>query len=168
VTRRRPFLITALIVLALVACACKRGSPPDTESIRKWAGSQGYTWVEGPDEIRTEQGFFDYIDGAAQPIIDLGWKRSVYGVLIREKVRLRLAVHEMADSKASLALLEENTLKDTQPVAVADRAIYWDRGEFSKGILFQKGSLVCELTMERDGTKDKLLGLASSLKALAE
>lgn len=161
-------LIIPLIVLVAAASACKRGAPLDTKALSGWAAAEGYQWIEGPDEIRTEQAFFDYIDGAAQPIIDLGWKRSVYGVLNRDESRLRLTVHEMGDSKAAAALLAQNTFKDTQPIAVAEKAVYWDRGAFSKGILFQKGNLVCELTLEKEGTKAKLLGLASSLEALTE
>jgi hypothetical protein len=168
VARARLFLIAIFILLALTAHACKPGSPLDTRAIRGWAQSEGYEWIEGPGEIRTEQAFFDYINGAAQPIIDLGWKRSLYGLLTRDNVRLRLTVHEMADSKAALALLEQNTFTDTQAIAVADRAVYWDRGKFSKGILFQKAALVCELTLEKDGTKDTLLALATTLQALAE
>lgn len=158
----------ALIVLALAASACKGGATLDTKAIIGWAEGEGYQWIEGPDEIRTEQAFFDYVDGAAQPIIDLGWKRSVYGVLTRAKARLRLTFHEMADSKAAAALLTQNTFKDTQPIAVGDRAVYWDRGAFSKGILFQKGNIICELALEKEGNKDKLLGLASSLETLAD
>ena len=162
--RGRTFLIIALIVLVVAASACKRGAPLDTKAISGWAEGEGYQWIEGPDEIRTEQEFFDYINGAAQPIIDLGWKRSVYGVLTRDKSLLRLTVHEMGDSKAAAALLDQSVFNDTQPIAVGERAVYWDRGAFSKGILFQKGNLVCELTLEKDGSKDKLLGLASSLE----
>ena|GEM_PF-3240821 len=164
----RLFPIAALIVLALAASACKRGSSLETKAIGGWAEGEGYQWIEGPDEIRTQQAFFDYINGAAQPIIDLGWKRSVYGVLTKDKARLRLTVHEMLDSKAAVALLEQSAFQDTQPIAVGDRAFYWDRGAFSKGILFQKGNLVFELTLEKEGDKDKLLGLASSLEALTE
>lgn len=166
--RGRTLLIVPLIVLMVAAPACKRGTPLDAKAISGWAEGEGYQWIEGPDEIRTEQEFFDYINGAAQPIIDLGWKRSVYGVLNRDKSRLRLAVHEMGDSKAAAALLAQNTFKDTQPIAAGERAVYWDRGAFSKGILLQKGNLVCELTLEKEGNKDKLLGLASSLEALTE
>lgn len=164
----RLFPIALLIVLALTFSACKRGSPLETRAISGWAEGEGYQWVEGPDEIRTEQAFFDYINGAAQPIIDLGWKRSLYGVLTRDKDRLRLTLHEMADSKAAAALLAENAFKDTQPIAVGDRAVYWDRGAFSKGVLFQKGNVVCELTLEKEGSQAKLLGLASSLEALTD
>jgi len=168
VAQSRLFPIAALIVLALAASACKRGSSLETKAIGGWAEGEGYQWIEGPDEIRTEQAFFDYINGAAQPIIDLGWKRSLYGVLTRDKTRLRLSAHEMADSNTAVDLLEQSTFKDTQPIAVADRAVYWDRGKFSRGILFQKGSLVCELTLEKGGSRAKLLGLASSLQALTE
>jgi hypothetical protein len=168
VAQTRLSLIIPLIVLVAAASACKRGATLDTKALSGWAAAEGYQWIEGPDEIRTEQAFFDYIDGAAQPIIDLGWKRSVYGVLNRDKSRLRLTVHEMGDSKAAAALLAQNTFKDTQPIAFAERAVYWDRGAFSKGMLFRKGNLVCELTLEKEGTKTKLLGLASSLEALTE
>lgn len=164
--RVRLLPIVALIVLALATSACKGGPSLETDAISGWAEREGYQWTEGPDEIRTEQAFFDYINGGAQPIIDLGWKRSVYGVLTKDKARLRLTIHQMADSKASVALLEQNVFQDTQPVALGDRAVYWDRGAFSKGILFRKGNLVCELTLEKGGTKNKLLGLASSLEAL--
>jgi hypothetical protein len=168
VARVRLLPIVALIVLALATSACKGGPSLETDEISGWVESEGYQWTEGPDEIRTEQAFFDYIDGGAQPIIDLGWKRSVYGVLTNDEARLRLTVHEMLDSKTAAALLEQNVFQDTQPVALGDRAVYWDRGAFSKGILFQKGNLVCELTLEKDGSKDKLLGLASSLESLTE
>ncbi len=166
--RGRIFPIVALIVLAVAASACKGGGTLGTKVIRGWAESQGYAWVEGPEEVRTEQAFFDYINGAAQPIIDLGWKRSLYGVLTSEKSRLRLTVHKMVDAKAAVALLEQNVFHDTQSIALGDRAVYWDRGTFSKGILFQKGSLVCELSLEKEGNREKLLGLASSLEALTE
>ena len=160
--------IALLIVLSLAGSACKKGAPLDTKAIRGWAASAGYQWIEGPDEIHSEQAFFDYINGAAQPIIDLGWKRSVYGVLTKDKTRLRLSAHEMANPKAATSLLEQNTFRDTQLIAVGERAVYWDRGKFSRGILFQKGSLVCELTLEKDGTRDQLLALASALEALTE
>lgn len=160
--------ITVLIVLALAASACKPRSLLDTNAIRGWAEGEGYQWIEGPDEIRTEQGFFDYINGAAQPIIDLGWKRSLYGVLTKDKARLRLTLHEMLDAKPAAALLAQSTFKDTQPIGVGDRAVYWDRGAFSKGILFQKGNLVCELALEKEGSQARLLGLASSLEALTD
>jgi hypothetical protein len=169
VRKRKTLLAIALVTLALLASACpKRAVVKDSKGIRGWAEGEGYQWIEGPDEIRTEQAFFDYINGAAQPIIDLGWKRSLYGVLTRDKSRLRLTLHEMLDSKAAAALLAENAFKDTQPIAVGDRAVYWDRGAFSKGILFQKENVVCELTFEKEGNKDKLLGLASSLETLTE
>ena len=166
--KTRLFPIIALIALVVAASACKRGTALDTKAIRGWAEGEGYQWIEGPDEIRTEQAFFDYIDGAAQPIIDLGWRRSVYGVLTKDKARLRLTLHEMLDSKAAVALLGQNAFNDTQPIAVGDRAVYWDRGAFSKGILFQKGNVVCELTLEKEGNQAKLLGLASSLEALTD
>ena len=166
--RGRTFPIIALIVLSVAASACKRGAPLDTKAIRGWAEGEGYQWIEGPDEIRTEQAFFDYINGAAQPIIDLGWKRSVYGVLNRDKSLLRLTVHEMGDSKAAAALLEQSAFNDTQSIAIGERAVYWDRGAFSKGILFQKGNVVCELSLEKEGNKAKLLGLASSLETLTD
>lgn len=166
--RGRTFLIIALVGLSVAASACKRGAPFNTKAIRAWAGGEGYQWIEGPDEIRTEQAFFDYINGAAQPIIDLGWRRSLYGVLTKDKTRLRLTVHEMGDSKEAVALLAQNAFKDTQPIAVGDRAVYWDRGAFSKGILFQKENVVCELTLEKEGSQAKLLGLASSLEALTD
>ena len=166
--RGRTFQIIALIVLGVAASACKRGAPLGTQALRGWAEGEGYAWVEGPDEIRTEQEFFDYVNGAAQPIIDLGWKRSVYGVLTRDKSRLRLTVHEMSDPKAAAALLEQSAFNDTQSIAVGDRAVYWDRGAFSKGILFQKGNVVCELSLEKEGNKAKLLGLASSLETLTD
>lgn len=154
-----------LIVLAVAAPACKRGSPLDTRSIRDWAESEGYAWNEGPDPIRTEEDFFNYIDGAAQPIIDLGWKRSEYGLLNRGEIRLRLAIHEMRTPKAAAALLEQNVFKDARSVPLGDRAVYWDLGLFSKGVFFKKGSLYCELVFEKEGGKDELLGLASSLEA---
>lgn len=165
--KRKTRLPVALVTLALLVSACPRGAAvTDSKVIRGWAEAEGYQWIEGPDEIRTEQAFFDYINGAAQPIIDLGWKRSLYGVLTKDEARLRLTLHEMADSKAAAALLAENAFKDTQPIGVGDRAVYWDRGAFSKGILFRKGNLVCELTFEKEGNKDKLLGLTSSLDTL--
>jgi hypothetical protein len=74
----------------------------------------------------------------------------------------------MGDPKSAAALLEQNTFKDAQPIAVGERAIYWDRGAFSKGILFQKGGVVCEIILEKEGNKDKLLGLASSLGSLSD
>ena len=166
--RKRTLTIVALIVLALAVSACKRGSPFETRAIRGWAEDEGYQWIEGPDEIQTEQAFFDYVNGAAQPIIDLGWKRSVYGVLKKEQARLRLTLHEMLDSKAAVALLEQSAFHDTQSIGVGERAVYWDRGAFSKGILFQKGNLVCELSLEKEGNKAKLLGLASSLETLTD
>ena len=167
--KRKTLLAIALVTLALLVSACpRRTAVSDSKEIRGWAEGEGYQWIEGPDEIRTQQAFFDYINGAAQPIIDLGWKHSVYGVLTKDKARLRLAVHEMLDSKAAIALLEQNAFQDTQPIAVGHRAVYWDRGAFSRGILFQKGNLVCELTLEKGGQKDKLLGLATSLETLAD
>ncbi len=167
--KRKTLLAIALVTLALLVFACpKRAAVTDSKVIRGWAEREGYLWIEGPDEIQTEQEFFDYINGAAQPIIDLGWKRSVYGVLAKDKARLRLTLHEMGDSKAAAALLAQNTFKDTQPIAVGERALYWDRGAFSKGILFQKGNVVCELTLEKEGSQAKLLGLASSLEALTQ
>ena len=167
--KRKTFLTIALVTLALMVSACpKIAAVSDSKGIRGWAEGEGYQWVEGPDEIRTEQAFFDYINGAAQPIIDLGWKRSLYGLLTKDRTRLRLTLHEMLDEKAAAALLAQNTFKDTQPITVGDRAVYWDRGAFSKGILFQKGNLVCELTLEKEGNQAKLLGLASSLEALTE
>jgi len=168
VNRGQTFLVIALIVLVVVPSACKRGSPFETKAMSGWAEGEGYQWIEGPDEIQTEQAFFDYINGAAQPIIDLGWKRSVYGLLTKDKSRLRLTVHELLDPKAADALLTQNTFKNTKRIVVGDRAVYWDRGVFSKGILFQKGNLVCELTLEKDGNKAKLLDLASSLVSLTD
>ncbi len=150
------------------APSCKKEAPLGVKEILGWAEGAGYEWVEGPDEIRTEQAFFDYINGAAQPIIDLGWKRSLYGVLDKGESRLRLTIHEMTDSKAAVSLLEQSSFSDTEPIDLADRAINWDRGEFSRGILFQKQSFVCELTFQKGGNKDLLIGLASSLEALAE
>jgi hypothetical protein len=72
----------------------------------------------------------------------------------------------MSDAKAAAALFEQSAFDDTQPVSVGDRAVHWDRGTFSRGILFQKGSLVCELTFVKEGGKDRLLGLANSLETL--
>jgi hypothetical protein len=165
VLRGRPLLIIALLVLADATSACRRAGPLDPDSIRQWAETAGYAWIEGPDEIRTEQAFYDYVNGAAQPIIDLGWKRSVYGVLTREGRRLRLAVHEMKSPREAIALFDQNVAGDTQPVSVGEKAVTWDRGEFSRGILFRQASLSCELVFEKEGGKEELLGLASSLAA---
>jgi len=166
--RYRTSLIVAFIVPGVLAFACTRRSPLDTKGIRNWGEAAGYAWVEGPDEIRTEQAFFDYIDGGAEPIIDLGWKCSLYGVLAKGENRLRLALHEMSNPKAAAALFEQNVFKDTQPIALGERAFYWDRGAFSRGIFFLKGDVVCELTLEKGGDKDTLLALASSLEARIE
>ena len=166
--RKQTLTIVALTVLALSVSGCKRGSPLETGAIHGWAEDEGYQWIEGPDEIQTEQAFFDYVNGAAQPIIDLGWKRSVYGVLKKGQARLRLTLHEMLDSKGAVTLLEQSAFNDTQSISVGERAVYWDRGAFSKGILFQKGNLVCELSLEKKGDKAKLLGLASSLETLTD
>ena len=160
--------IAALIVLALAATECKRVSPLDTRAIGEWADGEGYSWVEGPDEIRTEQAFFDFINGAAQPIIDLGWKRSVFGILEKGEDRLRLTVHQMTRPQGAVTLLEQNLFEDVQPVAVGERGVYWDRGTFSRGILFRKGAFACELTLEKEGSKEKAVGLASSLAARIE
>ncbi len=166
--RHKTSLIVAFIVLGVAASACKPRSPLDAAGIRKWAKAQGYGWVEGPDEIRTEQAFFDTIDGGAEPIIDLGWKRSLYGVLSKGESRLRLTLHEMTDSRAAAALFEQNVFKDTEPIALGDRAFYWDRGAFSRGIFFQKGDVVCELSLEKGGDKEAAVALASSLEARIE
>ncbi len=167
-TRTRIHSTLLLILLVIAFSACKREAALGTEAIRGWAESHGYGWVEGPDEILTEQAFFDYINGAAQPIIDRGWKRSVYGVLTRDTIRLRLTLHEMADPEAAASLLEQSAFGDTQPVDVGDRAVYWDRGAFSKGILSRIGNFVCELTLVKDGNREEVLSLARSLEALAE
>lgn len=163
--RRRFALITAFLVLTGAASACKRAGPLDVDAIRGWAESAGYAWEEGPDEIRTEQAFFDYIDGAAEPIIALGWKRSVYGVLTRDEGRLRLAVHEMNSPREAIALYDQNVFKDTESISVGERAVYWDRGAYSEGVFLQKGAFYCELVFQKKGGKEALLGLASSLAA---
>ena len=162
----KSLLIVTLLVLALSPCACTRTSMVEIQGIRAWAGREGYQWSEGPDEIKTEKDFFDYIDGAAQPIIDLGWKRSIFGVLQKDETRLRITVHEMRDSKAAVALLEENLFKDTQSILVGDRAFYWDRGLFSKGIFFQKKSATCEVILEKEKDKNVLLNLARGFEKL--
>ena len=59
VTRAKTFLVVAIIVLIVPVSACKRGSPFDTKAIHGWAEGEGYQWIEGPDEIQTEQAFFD-------------------------------------------------------------------------------------------------------------
>ena len=156
--------MVTLVTAALLASACSRTSAVDIKEIRGWAKNHGYQWIEGPDEVRTEQAFFDYIDGAAQPIIDLGWKRSLFGVLEKDRARLRLAVHEMRNPQTAAALLGQNAFDDTQSIAVGERAIYWDRGLFSKGILFQKKAVTCELVFEKEGAQAELLDLASSLE----
>jgi hypothetical protein len=168
VAERKSLLMVALVTAAVFASACSRKSAVDTEEIRGWAKNHGYQWIEGPDEVRTEQEFFDSIDGAAQPIIDLGWKRSLFGALEKDKARLRLTVHEMLNPQAAAALLGQNVFDDTQSVVVGERAIYWDRGLFSKGIIFQKKALYCELIFEKEGKKEELLELASSLEGLIE
>jgi hypothetical protein len=152
-------------VLVGANAACERSGPLEVESIRQWAETAGYAWIEGPDEIRSEQAFYDYVNGAAQPIIDLGWKRSVYGVLTREGRRLRLTVHEMKSPREAIAIFDQNVAGDTQPVSVGEKAVTWDRGEFSRGILFRQAALSCELVFEKEGGKEELLGLASSLAA---
>ena len=164
----RPLPVIALVVLAVAAAACRQGAPLSAKAIRGWAEGEGYQWMEGPDEIRTEQQFFDYIDGAAQPIIDLGWKRSVFGVLRKGEARLRLTVHEMRDPKAALALFEQNRFNGARPIALGERAAYWERGTSMRGILFQRKAFFCELILEKGGTKGDLLGLASSLEHLTD
>ena len=166
--RTKHFLILAILVLAGAASSCRRSGPLDVDSIRQWAEIAGYAWIEGPDEIRTEQAFFDYVDGAAQPIIDLGWRRSVYGVLTRDGSRLRLAVHEMKSPREAVALFDQNVSSDTEPASVGEKAVIWDRGEFSKGILFRKMILYCELVFEKEGGQAELLDLASSLATRIE
>lgn len=167
-TPGRALSIIALVILAVVSTACRPGAPLSAKAIRGWAKAQGYQWTEGPDEVQTEQQFFDYIDGAAQPIIDLGWKRSVLGALRKDKARLRLTAHEMRDSKAALDLFEQNRFNGTQPIALGERAAYWERGASSKGILFQKKAFFCELFLQGSRTKEDLLRLASSLEHLTE
>lgn len=162
----KPLLIVALIILALTPSACTRRSTVDIKEMRGWAESEGYHWREGPDEVKTDQDFFDYINGAAQPIIDLGWKRSVFGVLEKDTARLRLTVHEMRDPKAAGALLEQNLFDDTQSILIGDRAVCWDRGLFSRGIIFQKKGIVCELILEKEEDKDVLLNLARGMEKL--
>ena len=160
--------MVTLVIAAVLTCACSRRSAVDAREMRGWAKNEGYQWSEGPDEVRTEQEFFDSIDGAAQPIIDLGWKRSLFGVLEKDKAHLRLSVHEMVNPKAAVALLEQSVFKDTRSIAVGERAIYWDRGLFSKGIIFQKKAVYCELIFDKGGEEDELLKLASSLEGLIE
>lgn len=160
--------MVTLVTATVLAFACSRRSAMDTEEIHGWAKNDGYQWIEGPDEVRTEQEFFDYIDGAAQPIIDLGWKRSLFGVVEKDKARLRLTVHEMLNPQAAAALLEQNVFDDTQSIVLGERAIYWDRGLFSKGIIFQKKAVYCELIFEKEGKKDELLRQAASLEGLIE
>ena len=103
-----------------------------------------------------------------QPIIDLGWRRSVYGVLTRDGSRLRLAVHEMKSPREAVALFDQNVSSDTEPASVGEKAVIWDRGEFSKGILFRKMILYCELVFEKEGGQAELLDLASSLATRIE
>ena len=81
--------IALLIILALTTSACKPGSSLDPKAIRGWAESEGYQWIEGPDEIRTEQAFFDYINGAAQPIIDLGQDVVVGCLRVEQQFNVR-------------------------------------------------------------------------------
>ena len=162
--RHKSFLIVALVIAALLSGSCTRRSGLDTGEIREWAKAEGYVWSDGPDEIRTQEAFFDYIDGAAQPIIDLGWKHSLFGVLEKGDSRLRLTVHKMVSPKEAAALFDQNVFDDTRPIDVGERAVSWDRGVFSKGILFQKGSFVCELVFEKEGGQAELLDLASSLE----
>ena len=166
--RGKTLLILSLIGTTLFLFTCTRRSTPAIQEITEWAGEHGYRWGEGPDEIQTDEDFFNYIDGAAQPIIDLGWKRSVFGSLEKEASRLRLTIHEMRNPRAASTLFGQNAFRDTQSVTVGDRAIYWDRGPFSKGIIFQKKSLFCELIAERQVGKVTLLVLASSLAGLME
>jgi hypothetical protein len=161
-------LIVTFIILTLLSSACTRQSVPTTQEVSEWVAESGYRWSEGPDEIRTNEGFFNYIDGAAQPIIDLGWKRSVFGTLEKETSRLRLTIHEMKNPRAATALFGQSAFHGTQPVAVGERGIYWDRGLFSKGIIFQKNNLFCELIAEKQAGKATLLVLASSLAGLME
>jgi hypothetical protein len=162
----KPLLIVVVTVLALSASACTRRSTVDIKAIRAWADSEGYQWIQGPDEIQTEQDFFNYINGAAQPIIDLGWKRSVFGILQKGETRLRLSVYEMRDPKAAVRLLEDNRLRDSQSTLVGDLAFYWDRGLFSKGLLFQKKGSVCEIILEKEEDKGVLLSLAGGMEEL--
>jgi hypothetical protein len=158
----------ALIGTILFLFTCTRRSTPAIQEITEWAGEHGFQWGEGPDEIQTDEEFFNYIDGAAQPIIDLGWKRSVFGSLAKETSRLRLTIHEMKNPRAATALFGQSVFHGTQPVTVGERGIYWDRGPFSKGIIFQKGNVFCELIAEKQMGRVTLLVLASSLAGLME
>ena len=166
--RGKTLLILALIGTTLFLFTCTRRSTPATQQMSEWVTENGYQWREGPDEIRTNEGFFNYIDGAAQPIIDLGWKRSVFGSLEKEASRLRLTIHEMKNPRAATALFGQNAFHDTQSVAVGERGLYWDRGPFSKGIIFQQKNVFCELIAEKQAGRATLLVLASSLAGLME
>jgi len=168
VARGTTLLMLAFIGTTLFLFTCTRGSMPAIQEISEWVEENGYQWSEGPDEIRTNQGFFNYIDGAAQPIIDLGWKRSIFGSLEKETSRLRLTIHEMANPRAATALFGQSAFRGTQPVAVGERGMYWDRGPFSKGIIFQNKNVFCELIAEKQVGRATLLVLASSLASLTE
>ena len=96
----------------------------------------------------------------------LGLERSVFGVLEKGTARFRLTLHEMRHRKAAVALMEQNLFDDTQSIQVGDRAVYWDRGLFSRGILFRKKGLVCELILEKEPNKDTLLRLAQGMEKL--
>lgn len=160
--------ILALIGTTVFLFTCTGRTTPTAQQIGEWAEENGYQWSEGPDEISTNEGFYNYIDGAAQPIIDLGWKGSVFGTLEKETSRLRLTIHEMKNPRAATALFGQSAFHGTQQVAVGERGIYWDRGLFSKGIIFQKKNVFCELIAEKQAGKATLLVLASSLASLME
>jgi hypothetical protein len=168
VARGGTLLILALIGITPILFTCTGRFAPTTQRIGEWAEENGYQWSEGPDEIRTNEGFFNYIDGAAEPIIALGWKRSVFGTLEKETRRLRLTIHQMDNPRAATALFGQNAFQRTEPVAVGERGIYWDRGLFSKGIIFQKKNVLCELIGEKQAERGTLLVLASSLAGLIE
>ncbi len=167
-------LPVVLVLGCLAVVSCHRDGPGTAAgpprgrdpagAIISWTKQEGYRWLEGPEQARTPEELFSYIDGGAQPLIELGWRRALFGSLAKGAGTFRLVLHEMKSPEAARALFEQNAIEGaSSPAGLGDRALYWEAGASSMGILLQKGPCYLELSLEGKGTKEGLTALASSL-----
>lgn len=156
--------VTSLSALALLA-SCS-GARLDEQQVKPLGSTTGWAWVQAPELLDTPLELYKRINGAGEKLIQLGWKRAIFGTLEKNGLTVHLIIHELENAAAASSLVARDEYPKAQEIAAGDGGIYWQSGLASEGILYHQGPRLYELTIDKKQALEELMPLIDALERL--
>jgi len=136
-TRLRLAVLMA-VVLVVVACGCKKGSPtqplPASNEVAGWEKT-------GETRTYTAANLSNYIDGGAEQYLKAGFKNaSTSDYKFQGKIEAVADVYEMTDASAARKIFEADPAGDARTVPIGDAA-----RASSQSVVFYKGRFLVRI-----------------------